>query len=106
MDAVLWKGKSIQDHSLTLLSPFFNVRLRLSYIPILDNSRKNQVILCPSSCHGSPGKEEENKELRIVITLQDSFNITSMNFQCGLAYHGCNNKKSSAWQDTRNNIKH
>ena len=37
MDAVLWKGKAIQDHGLTLLSPFFNVRLRLSYIMILDN---------------------------------------------------------------------
>jgi hypothetical protein len=69
MDAVLWKGKAIQDHGLTLLSSFFNVRLRLSYIPIFDNLGKNQVNLMSIFLSWISKEEKENKELRIAVTL-------------------------------------
>jgi hypothetical protein len=48
---------------------FFNVRLRLSYIPIFDNLGKNQVNLMSIFLSWISKEEKENKELRIAVTL-------------------------------------
>ena len=46
MDAVVWKGKAIQDYGLTLLSPSFLVSDEdFLIIMILDNLGKNQANL-------------------------------------------------------------
>jgi hypothetical protein len=45
MDAVVWKGKAIQDYSLTLYPLFFSSDSDFIVIMILDNLGKNQVNL-------------------------------------------------------------
>ena len=107
MDAVVRKGKAIQDYGLTLFIPSFLVSdSDFLIIMILYNLGKNQINLMSISLSWVFGDRNRNQELRIGVILQDSFNTTSMKLRCGLADYGCKNKKSSACQNTRNNIEH
>jgi hypothetical protein len=65
MDAVVWKGKAIQDYGLTPYPLFFSADSDFLVIMILDNLGKNQVNLTSIFLSWVSGMETENKEMRI-----------------------------------------